>query len=163
MSYVKISDPAIIDLAGIQQIISVVNQHSDYLNVLINRFGTIVTPDWSADTAQGIYDPATHNIAFGKDTIEATNDNKDEIPTNSKAFYKKQFDYNGITFSEKPYITLALDNSSGTETGQLDIMLSLYNVTTTGFMIRAARSGLYNNKDTIDNRIKINWIAIGPR
>ena len=37
MSYVKISDPAIIDLAGIQQIISVVNQHSDYLNVLINK------------------------------------------------------------------------------------------------------------------------------
>ena len=39
MAYVKISDPAIIDLAGIQQIINIVNQHSDYLNVLINKLG----------------------------------------------------------------------------------------------------------------------------
>lgn len=162
MSYVKISDPAIIDLAGIQQIISVVNQHTDYLNVLINRFGTIVTPEWDADTTQGIYDPATHNIAFGKDTIEANDDNKD-TSTGGKVFYKKQFDYNGVTFSEKPYITLSLDNSSGMETSQLDIMLSLHSVTTTGFVIRAARSGFHNNKQTIDNRIKINWIAIGPR
>lgn len=163
MSYVKISDPAIIDLAGIQQIISVVNQHTDYLNVLINRFGTIVTPEWDSDTAQGIYDPATHNIAFGKDTIEANDDNKATVPSNNKVFYQKQFDYNGITFSEKPYITLSADNSSGTDTGQLDVILSVHNVTTTGFVIRAVRSGFYNNKQTIDNKIKINWIAIGPR
>lgn len=163
MSYVKISDPAIIDLAGIQQIISVVNQHSDYLNVLINRFGTIVTPDWTAADAQGIYDPATHNIAFGKATIEADEENINTVPSNNKVFYEKSFEYNGITFSEKPYVTLSLDNSFGSLSGQLDIMLSLHNVTTGGFVVRAARSGFYNNKQTIDNKIQINWIAIGPR
>ena len=47
MSYIKISDPAIMDLAGIHQIINVVNQHSDYLNVLeINLDQTLIQSGW---------------------------------------------------------------------------------------------------------------------
>lgn len=161
MSYVKISDPAIIDLAGIQQIISVVNQHSDLLNVLINRFGTVVTPDWNAEAAQAVYDPATHNLAFGKVAIKSAD--SDETPGGKTYYYKLIPFGSGITFASAPYITLALDNSQGQISGQLDFMLSVTDVTTTDFTIRAARSGFYNNKQTIDNEIQVNWIAVGPR
>lgn len=162
MSYVKISDPAIIDLAGVQQIVSVVNQHSDLLNVLINRFGTIVTPQWDEEAAQGIYDPASHNLAFGKETIKAVTANTAQTDA-GKTYYKATVDYNGVTFSKPPLVTVTSDNSAGGEKVQLDLMLSVHNVTTTGFTIRAARSGFYNNKQTIDNQFQVNWIAIGPR
>jgi len=161
MSYVKISDPAILDLAGIQQIISVVNDHSDLLNALINRFGSVVTPNWSAENNQGVYDPSTHVLAFGKATIEANEENTETV--GSKTYYKKDFSFNNISFSSKPYITLSLDNSFGNAGNQLDIILSVYNVSTTGFDIRAVRSGFYAGKQTIENKIQVNWIAIGPR
>jgi hypothetical protein len=164
MSYVKISDPAIIDLAGVQQIISVVNQHSDYLNVLINRFGVTQIPDWEGDSTQNIYDPATSVMAYGKETIKSTDN--DETP-GGKTFYKISVDYNGAVFSQKPYITLTLDNSDGNENTQLDFILSVHNVTTTGFTIRAMRAGVFSSsgqpKYTIDNNIKVNWMAVGPR
>lgn len=161
MSYVKISDPAIIDLSGIQQIISVVNQHSDLLDALINRFGTVITPNWNDEEVEGIYDPSAHNIAFGRVTIPANDDNKETVGT--KPYYRKTFDYNDVTFSAKPIVLVSLDNSFGDQDNQLDIMLSVYNVTTSQFMVRAARSGFYNNKLTIDNKIQLNWVAIGPR
>lgn len=161
MSYVKISDPAIMDLAGIQQIISVVNQHSDLLNVLTNRFGTILTPDWDGDTTEGLFDVASTNIAFGKETIY----DDDDVEVGGKTIYVKTFTFGeGVTFSKKPYITLTLDNTGGSQNNQADIIVSLHGVTTSGFTIRALRSGFYSNgKQTIDNSIRVNWIAIGPR
>jgi hypothetical protein len=161
MSYVKISDAAIMDLAGVQQIINVVNQHSDLLNALINRFGTIVTPDWTSESAEAIYDPATHNIAFGKAAIKSADEA--DAPIGKKYYYKLIPFSAGVSFSSPPFITLALDNSQGSLSGQLDFILSVTDVTTTDFTIRAARSGFYNNKQTIDNQIQINWIALGPR
>lgn len=160
MSYVKISDPAIMDLAGIQQIISVVNQHSDLLNALINRFGTTIVPDFNAQETTGLYDAASTTIAFGK--VEADNDTEVEINTKKMYLYTYQFPQ-GITFSEKPLVVLTLDNSDGSQKNQADIILSLHGVTTTGFTIRFLRSGFYNEKYTIDNSVKVNWIAIGPR
>jgi hypothetical protein len=164
MSYVKISDPAIMDLAGVQQIISVVNQHSDYLNILINRFGTILSPDWEGESTQNIFNVTTSNIAYGKETIKSTDN--DTTP-GGKTFYKIDVDYNGATFTQKPFIVLTLDNSEGSENTQSDFILSVYAVTTTGFTIRAIRSGLFSSggepKYTIDNNIKVNWIAIGPK
>jgi len=164
MSYVKISDPAIIDLAGMQQIISVINQHSDYLNVLINRFGVTQTPDWEGDSTQNVYDPATSILAYGKETITSA---MSSALSGGKVFYKIAVDYNGATFSSKPFITATLDNSAGSENGQLDFILSVHNVTTTGFTLRAMRTGIFTQngqpKYTIDNNIKVNWIAVGPR
>lgn len=161
MSYVKISDPAIIDLAGVQQIINVVNQHSDYLNALINRFGVTNVPDWEGESTEGQYDAATNSITFGKITIKS---NDDDTTPGGKTYYKQAVTFDsGVTFSQKPIITLTLDNSAGSESGQLDFILSVHNVSTTGFTIRAVRSGFYNDKQTIDNNIKVNYIAVGPR
>lgn len=160
MSYVKISDPAIMDLAGIQQIISVVNQHSDLLNVLINRFGTIITPDWDGDTTEGLYDVASTNIAFGKATV--TDDELVEVNGKDIYLYTVQFS-EGITFSKKPIILLTLDNTGGSQKNQADIIATLHGVTTSEFTIRVLRSGFYNEKYDIDNNVRINWIAIGPR
>jgi hypothetical protein len=160
MSYVKISDPAIMDLAGMQQIINVINQHSDYLNVLINRFGTVITPTWDEKAAQQIYDPATSVIAYGKTPIESDDDN--EVGAN-KTFYDQSVTFDGVTFSQVPHIVATLDNSQGSLSGQLDFMISVHGATTSGFTLRAMRAGVFNDKWTIDNEIRVNWIAIGPR
>jgi len=161
MSYIKISDPSIIDLSGVQQIINVVNQHSDYLNALINRFGVIETPDWEGNSTQNVYDPATSVLAYGKETI--TSQMAGSTP-GLKTYYSIDVDYNGVTFSQNPFIVLTLDNSQGTYNTQMDFMLSTFNVSTSGFTIRAMRAGMFgDNKLTIDNEIRVNWIAIGPR
>lgn len=166
MSYVKISDPAIIDLAGVQQIINVVNQHSDYLNALINRFGNVVIPDWEGDETKGVYDPATCALAFGKATVTPTSQNDEQTP-GGKTFYNVNVTFDNVTFSQKPFVYLTLDNSDGTYNTQLDFILSAYNVSTNQFTLRAMRAGVFSSggqpKYTIDNNIKVNWMAIGPR
>lgn len=161
MSYIKISDASIMDLAGIQQIINVVNQHSDYLNALINRFGVVTVPDWEGDVTEGQLDPASHSVAFGKTTITSTDD--DTTP-GGKTYYKQYVTFeSGVVFAQKPFIVLTLDNSTGSEHAQADFILSLHGVSTTGFTIRAIRTGFYGGKLTIDNNIKVNWVAVGPR
>lgn len=159
MSYVKISDPSIIDLSGIQQIISVVNQHSDYLNILINRFGAIVTPDWSAENIQSLFDVSTTNIAFGKAIIEPGSPYQQG--SGGSTYYVATVDFeSGVTFSQVPLVLVSHDNSDGQVGGQLDIIPSTHDISTTGFTARIFRSG--TNK-LITNDIHINYIAIGRR
>ena len=67
MAYIKISDPKIIDLPTIHQIINVVNQHSDNISALTNNFGSI----YSGSTTSGAsteyqYDISSQQIIYGK-------------------------------------------------------------------------------------------------
>ena len=160
MAYVKISDPAIIDLAGIQQIISVVNQHSDYLNVLINRIGIAASPDWDADDTDAINDLATTTITFGKRKIR---DNDENTTPSGKKFYARSVTFGeGVSFSKPPRIVATVDNSERSYNTQLDFIVSVHDVTTDGFTIRLMRAGA-QNKEVLDEDILVNWIAIGPR
>lgn len=159
MSYIKISDPSIIDLSGIQQIISVVNQHSDYLNILINRFGAVVTPDWSAENVQSLFDVSTTNIAFGKAIIKPGSPYQQG--SGGSTYYVATVDFeSGVTFSQVPLVLVSHDNSDGQVGGQLDIIPSTHDISTTGFTARIVRAG---TTKVISNNIEINYIAIGRR
>jgi hypothetical protein len=147
MSYVKISDPAIIDLAGIQQIISVVNQHSDYLNVLINKLGVANNPDWTA---------------YGKRKI-ADNSQQRFLTAGNKRFYARPVTFgSGVSFSQPPRVVATVDNSEHGSNTQLDFIVSVHNVTTTGFTIRLMRAGAQGTLE-LDEDILVNWVAVGPR
>jgi len=162
MAYIKISDPAIVDLSAIQQIISVVNNHSDYLNALINKFGATYDTDWNSDDFQANFDIATSNIIYGKVTITP----EDSVGSGSSKYYAKEFTFDtGITFATTPNVILTHNNTDGTQGGQLDIVVSLHNCTTSGFTARAYRSRTSGTPDakTISGNVEINFIAFGRR
>jgi hypothetical protein len=75
MPYVKISDPNTIDLASWQQVVNVVNQHSDSINAITNNFGAQnpVQPnlDGTEDFAYE-YDPNSQKLIYGRTLIDAT-------------------------------------------------------------------------------------------
>lgn len=161
MAYVKISDPAIMDLAGIQQIINVVNQHSDYLNVLINKLGINNIPNWDDEDWAAINDAANTNIAYGRERLRSTED-EDEV--NGKKFYAKTITSYGpnASYSKPPRVVATIDNTGKASNAQLDLIVSVDDVTTEGFVIRIMRSGA-QSKQTLDGSVRVNWIAIGPR
>lgn len=160
MAYVKISDPAIMDLAGIQQIINVVNQHSDYLNVLINKLGINDIPNWDDEDWAAINDAANTTIAFGQQRLTNT-DNQDEV--NGKKFYYKVVpDYGSASFSKPPRVVATIDNTGKAANAQLDLIVTVDDVTTEGFVLRIMRAGT-QAKQTLDGSVRVNWIAIGPR
>ena len=162
MAYVKISDPAIIYLAGIQQIISVVNQHSDYLNVLINRLSITNPPDWTADDIDALNDLATTTIAYGKRKI-ADNSQQRFLTPGGKRFYARSVTFgSGVSFSQPPRVVATVDNSEHSSNTQLDFIVSVHNVTTTGFTIRLMRAGAQGTLE-LDEDILVNWVAVGPR
>lgn len=162
MAYVKISDPAIMDLAGIQQIINVVNQHSEYLNVLINKLNLNNAPSWDSDDFDALNDLATTTIAFGKRKIR-DNDEDETGGTPSKKFYARSVTFgSGVSFSQPPRIIATVDNSEHSYNTQLDFIVSVHDVTSSGFTIRLMRAGA-QGKQILDNDILVNWIAIGPR
>lgn len=160
MAYVKISDPAIIDLAGIQQIINVVNQHSDYLNVLINKLGINNIPNWDGDDYDALNDLATTTIAYGKRKIR---DNDEDETPGGKKFYARSVTFgSGVSFSQPPRIVASVDNSEHNANTQLDFIVSVHDVSTSGFTIRLMRAGAQGTQ-ILDTDILVNWVAIGPR
>ena len=161
MAYVKISDPAIIDLAGIQQIINVINQHSDYLNVLINKLGINNVPNWNSEDWAAINDAASTTIAFGRERL--TNADNEESVNGKKFYYKEVSTYGpNATFSNPPRVVATIDNTGKAANAQLDLIVSVHDVTSTGFVLRIMRSGT-QAKQNLDTSVRINWIAIGPR
>lgn len=163
MAYVKISDPAIVDLSAIQQIISVVNNHSDYLNALINKFGATYDTDWNSDDFQANFDIATSNIIYGKVTITPADE---EVTSGGTKYYAKAYTFDtGITFATTPNVILTHNNTDGTQGGQLDIVVSLHNCTTSGFTARVYRSRTTGGASAkeIDSNVEINFIAFGRR
>lgn len=158
MAYVKISDPAIVDLGTMQQIISVVNNHTEYLNALVNKFGATYTPDWTASDVQANFDIATSSVIYGKASL--TPDDDDTTPGGTKYYHKPVTFDTGISFAEIPNVILTHNNTDGDVHGQLDVIVSLHNCTTTGFTLRAYRPG--TNKDIVSD-IEVNFIAFGRR
>ena len=161
MSYVQIENPEIIDLASIQKIINVLNDQSDYLNVLVNKFGADYVPDIFANSVQGNFDIATSLIVFGKTIIKPNNNNFLRTNADGATYYFVDEPFQtGVSFSEPPRVLVSHDNTGGASGGQLDIVVSTHGVTTSGFTARAFRTG---TSKAIGNDIEIFYIAIGPR
>lgn len=185
MPYIKISDPNIIDLSAWQQVINVVNQHSDTLSAITNNFGlqgSGVT-DWNGEVE--IYEEfnaGSQKILYGKFRINTTGDNKDSSMLDDSIFYQTiDFD-NGETgtanFQAKPVVTVtpalvaSVVPGTAPTSRNVGLVCTVIGISQTGFTVRVVKtrefsanveqgSSVTNPKPTV--YFDINWIAIGPK
>ena len=177
MPYVKISDPNTIDLASWQQVVNVVNQHSDSINAITNNFGAQnpVQPAWSGteDFAYE-YDPNSQKVIYGRTLIDSTGgDATVFISDNGYVHYiDVNFSPSGGTFNAPPVVVVTGRHSSTDPELQqnLDIIVTIQEVTATNFTIRIVNSR--SRKTGVSTvavlpldpyNFYVNWIAFGPK
>jgi hypothetical protein len=155
MPYVKISDPAIIDLASFQQIVQVVNQHSDSISAFTNDYGITWTPNYTNDDWASAFDLSTQSIQFGRAKLNTTDSNSSGIWYESIAFT--------IPFSATPIVTATVNTGitgSPVSTPNSELIVEVYNVIDTGFTYKVKVPGSTAGPSSA---IFVNWIAIGPK
>jgi hypothetical protein len=186
MPYIKISDPNIIDLSAWQQVINVINQHSDTLSAITNNYGVLATgtTNWNGETE--IYEefsPGSQKMLYGRITINTTGDNKDpQIETNKMFYQEIDFD-NGATtgvaaFSAKPIVvvTASIAGTPGTPNARnAGLVCTVTETTPEKFTVRIIKArelpadvASEGTNSSVENprpsrTFYINWIAIGPK
>ena len=168
MAYIKISDPNIIDLAAWHQVINVVNQHSDSLDAITNNGSStsIVNPNYDSSSYTHQFQLGGQQLLYGRAALSGTDSaNNGSLWYGSIVFSDSQ----GINaFSGTPVVTVT--PLSGNTTNPVvavnaDVILSIYNVTNTGFSYRAMRplaDGTTAHPAAPTGNIYVNWMAIGP-
>jgi hypothetical protein len=171
MPFVKISDPNIIDLAAWQQVINVVNQHTDSINAITNNFGVQAsspgTVDWNGnnDVVQE-FNSGNQKILFGrfKATVEGD-------------LYGNQMIHNTIpfiddattAFSARPIVTATLQFGHSSivtlDDSNYNAVLHIFGVTAEKFDYRVSRAVLKTgaNEEPLTGSFYISWQAIGPK
>lgn len=163
MAYVKISDPKIIDLSTIHQIVNTVNQHSDNITALTNNFGS--TYAGSAGTVingstEYQYDIASQQIVYGRTPFTA-----DSTWTSSGGvgYYKTTITFVGQAFSAAPIVTATV-NTNSTNAKLISIVPRVGNTTTSTFDLWIRSIG-NDSAEWLTGTMKIyvNWVAVGPK
>jgi hypothetical protein len=175
MAYIKISDPNVIDLAAWQQVINVVNQHSDSITAITNNFGIQGTGEtnWSgASDLSHEYDPGSQKIVYGKNKFDPTSS---EITATVASNNVKHVYYGTVVFEDEvsgassfdapPIITATIQNTQSTEVPwNAHIVVTIVAVTNSGFIYRVTNP---NSTSTVGIAITgtffVNWMAIGPK
>jgi hypothetical protein len=187
MPYIKISDPNIIDIAAWQQVINVINQHSDTLSAITNNFGLqgSGTTDWNGETE--IYEEfnsGSQKILYGKvriDTRTLVNDdanpNKDSSLNSDRMFYQK-IDFDGgdtgtSSFSARPIITVTAALVGTTViTRNSGLVCTVIAVNDKDFTVRIVKTKEFSDDVAQTSTVsdpkptsifELNWIAIGPK
>lgn len=172
MPYIKISDPNVIDLAAWQQVINVVNQHSDSITAITNNFGIQGTAETQWNGALDLanqYDPATQKIIYGRvkiDTSTAQSTTGDHVFYGDVLFTDNE---SGTTvFDAKPIITVTPYFS-----GQDDNPPSITNANVVATVIAVTEEKftyrVTNARSTTTTPVPLtqffylNWMAIGPK
>ena len=164
MSYIKISDPSIIDLSAWHQVINVVNQHSDSITAITNNFGSSGTSDWTASDSSHMYDPGSQSIIYGRAKVGATSTNDGHFWYGSVTFANPTTGISG--FSAQPIVTGTIDMGTTTNnvaTSDPDVVLTIYKIDSSGFKWRLYRATQKANNIAITGSFWINWTAIGPK
>lgn len=170
MPYIKISDPNIIDLAAWQQVINVVNQHSDSLTAITNNFGAqgtgVVNFDGSADFAIQ-YDPGSQKIIYGRTKVDTDSLSQGKVNTADGYIYYGDISYiddvsGTIAFSAKPVVTATYRSSSTADdppsTTNPSPVITVVATTNSKFTYR-----IFGATGALTNFFYINWMAIGPK
>lgn len=145
MSYVNISDPAIIDVNTLHQIIQVVNEHSDSIAALTNNFGASSSiTQTNGDDWVSTFDAGTQIIQFGRS----------KVTSDSGGLVSELVDF-AVDFTSKPVVIATPLVSSSTTTND-DVIVTVKSLLTTGFTLNAINAGATST-------FSINWIAIGPK
>ena len=163
MTYIKISDPSIIDLSAWQQVINVVNQHSDSITAITNNFGAGGATDYTVPDVVHIYDQGSQSILYGKTTGAASSANL------SGGAYYGTVTFANVThgfnsFSNPPIVTATIQNSSVSTND--DMVISIYGVTPVQFSYKVYRTRQGINSTNValpSGTFYINWMAIGPK
>jgi hypothetical protein len=168
MGYVKISDPNIIDLNAIHNIINVVNQHSDTLNTLTNNFGAAnsTTVNYNAAQMQHLFDSGSQMVVYGRATFDNTLTATNSSSPSGKVYHKT------ITFADSTtgipafsvatpmiFLTIHTANSDTVSTTFADARANVYSPTSSSFKIRL----FLQNAIGTNQKVYINWMAIGPK
>jgi hypothetical protein len=154
MAYVKISDPAVIDLAAWHQLITVINQHSDTIAALSNNFGMAWSPVYTDDDTNWAspFDFGSSMIQFGRAKIV-----KDSANVTNGVYYEDVLFTN--SFSSNP-VVVATPYQTGTNVeSNTDTVVTTFNLTTEGFTYRFSDS----TGHSFNTQTYINWVAIGPK
>jgi hypothetical protein len=176
MAYVKISDPKIIDLPTIHQIVNVVNQHSDNISAITNNFGSVYSnvPTTSGGTTQGLYDISSQQIYYGYTTINAAN--ADSVPVSPNFEYLKSVTFNS-SFTTAPVVVASISTVGTTTPLVQDLVVDVRAVNQTTFLLALRHTGsnatsqkagaaIYGANGVFlgnSTSVKINWIAIGHK
>lgn len=175
MSYIKISDPNVIDLAAWQQVINVVNQHSDSITAITNNFGIQGTGEtnWNGDSdLSHEYDPGSQKIVYGKNKFDPTSS---EITSTIASNNVKHVYYGTVVFEDTvsgatsfdapPIITATIQNTQSTEVPwNAHIVLTTVAVTKSGFVYRVTNPNSTSSVGiAITGTFFVNWMAIGPK
>jgi hypothetical protein len=175
MAYIKISDPNVIDLAAWQQVINVVNQHSDSITAITNNFGIQGTGEtnWNGDSdLSHEYDPGSQKIVYGKNKFDPASS---QITSTLASNNVKYVYYGDVVFADevsgatsfdaKPIITATLQHGNATETpNNSHIVVTVVQVTEAGFTYRVTNPNSTSSVGiAISGTFYINWMAIGPK
>jgi hypothetical protein len=178
MAYIKISDPKIIDLPTIHQIINVVNQHSDNISAITNNFGSIYSATNTSDsTTQTQFDIASQQILYGSTRISEA-DGAIFNAGDNEYYYKKTVSFTvPFTDSKGPIITAQPQTVNFQSQYAQDIVVSIGVVNQSSFEIVLRKTGINKanhgsyggaNKDGRwlyggNYYINVSWIAIGHK
>jgi hypothetical protein len=165
MAYIKISDPNVIDLAAWQQVINVVNQHSDSISAITNNFGSQGTGETNWNTGTDIsheydpgsqFDPASDEIDF-----EVAANNAKYIYHGNVVFADEVS--GASSFDATPIVTATISLTQSV-TANVNIILTVTQVTQDGFKYRVTNSRSTSAVGIpIVGAFFINWMAIGPK
>lgn len=168
MSYVKISDPNIIDIAAWQQLINVVNQHSDSITAITNNFNGVGSSavDWTAGTFSHVWDPGSQALVYGR--IAADTGVLTPVSTGlywGEGSFSDAAISSSFQFSSIPIVTATLYSGHATS-GNVSpdnkkFTVTVYDINTAGFKWRL--SSVDGTAPTSGAKFYINWTALGPR
>lgn len=161
MSYIKISDPSIVDLSAWHQVIAVVNQHSDTIDAMNNTFGVGSVPDYNADEMSHQYSAGSQLILYGRGAAYNSVSGHTDTASNGHIWYG-QIDFPTPAFGANPIVTATLQTGGGgspVSGSNKDAILTVTEATKDHFKYRIWRaSGVDITLTTY-----INWIAIGSK
>ena len=147
MAYVKIPDPIIIDLAAWQQLINVVNSHSDNIAALTNNFGLTSSPQTGNDWVTS-FDGGSQVIVYGRTTVNVASGSN--LTKTAVAFESSSFS------ATPPVVTATV--ISGTN-AKRQAVVTVESVTKTNFTLTVGNLP----SSSPPTSVVVNWIAIGAR
>jgi len=163
MAYIKISDPKIIDLPTIHQIINVVNQHSDNISALTNNFGSVLSgATTSNNTTMYQYDMSSQQILYGitkftSDSQWVSGDNSYIMPVGFV-----------LPFGAIPIVTATIALNQTSTVAYQDLIVRTYPdaskpTGTVNIVLKHAAKTYTQGWLPAGANINVNWIAIGHK
>lgn len=174
MPFVKISDPNIIDLAAWQQVINVVNQHTDSINAITNNFGVSASAtgpvDWNGDNdVVHEFNSGTEKILYGRfkvdmATVSAPPEFEDQLVNGTIPFV----DDGTTVFSARPIVNATVqfghDSINKLQDKNYNAIVHVFAVTSEKFEYRISRAVIKEtNPEELTGSFYISWQAIGPK